>query len=773
MIRVDRLFGRLPASRIAGVATALCLAGCSVLTPLPDPVTVDDRLSALPTRGFDLQEPVLIRWSRQMIPFIEAKTDDDAAYALGLVHAHLRLGQLAVARRVAQGRISESAGPFTIDLDTAIRAFGFGRSVDEIYARMPDASRRWIQRYAAGINAYADQLGPDQIPHEMRVMEIEWEPWVPEDSLLLGRVSGIDINWETILTLLQIEDRSSRTRIFARLQDALGSDAMTFGSAADTAPALTSLTRLAALSRQIARAGSNSMVLAPSRSASGGALIANDPHLAFFIPNPWLIAGLRSPSYEIVGMMVPGTPVFGFGRTRHIAWGGTNLRATTSELVDLGGVSEADFEIETHQIGVRLWPDTETSSRMSAYGPVMSDLEATPPVDTAFAVRWIGHSASDELTALLQVMRARSVEEFRQSLESYALPSQTFLVADTEGTIGSVIATQVPARPPGDPLPLLVTPEASDRNWQEIRTSLDLPAEVDPLSGVLASANNRPAPDGQRPFGGFFPQDERVRRLQAMLGEKARFRLDDLKAMQIDVVSPLSLEALALLGPSLSVWAPRSRVEAEALDLLLTWDGSYHADSRPALVFEAFMGRFTETAFTALDRSTDWEVFARLGRERAILLADLDDLSPVDLTASLSAGLTAASEIMAAGLVWGDVHKLDVQHIFGNVPIIGDRYRIGTIPVAGSRETVMKTAHPLTVGEHRTFFGAQARHLSDLADPDANYFVLLGGQDGWLGSPGFIDQVDLWRSGELLQVPLTQASLRSWAYRTTELSAGR
>jgi acyl-homoserine lactone acylase PvdQ len=50
---------------------------------------------------------------------------------------------------------------------------------------------------------------------------------------------------------------------------------------------------------------------------------------------------------------------------------------------------------------------------------------------------------------------------------------------------------------------------------------------------------------------------------------------------------------------------------------------------------------------------------------------------------------------------------------------------------------------------------AMVRHLVvlDLADPDANFFILAGGQDGWLGSSTYADQLDLWR-GAYVQLPL-------------------
>jgi penicillin amidase len=76
------------------------------------------------------------------------------------------------------------------------------------------------------------------------------------------------------------------------------------------------------------------------------------------------------------------------------------------------------------------------------------------------------------------------------------------------------------------------------------------------------------------------------------------------------------------------------------------------------------------------------------------------------------------------------------------------------LPAGGSRETVMKTAHDLVRGRHYATYGSQARFLTDLGDLDANYFVLLGGQDGWPGSTTFDDQVPLWLSGEYMRLPL-------------------
>jgi penicillin amidase len=95
------------------------------------------------------------------------------------------------------------------------------------------------------------------------------------------------------------------------------------------------------------------------------------------------------------------------------------------------------------------------------------------------------------------------------------------------------------------------------------------------------------------------------------------------------------------------------------------------------------------------------------------------------------------------------------------LPLIGRRYLVGDFPVGGSNETLMKSRHGFVRGRHKVGFGAQARHIFDLSDLDANHFVLLGGQDGWLGSTTFADHLPLWRRGELIRVPMRARTVRA------------
>ena len=130
------------------------------------------------------------------------------------------------------------------------------------------------------------------------------------------------------------------------------------------------------------------------------------------------------------------------------------------------------------------------------------------------------------------------------------------------------------------------------------------------------------------------------------------------------------------------------------------------------------------------------------------------------LSKALAGALNDAVPTVAKFSSWGNMHHLRLRHPLGALPIIGGRFTFAEFASGGSRQTVMKTNHAPTDEEHRAAYGSQARHISDMSDLDENYFVLLGGQDGWLNSTTFIDQVKMWRAGEYIRIPLRPESVR-------------
>ncbi|MFQ5972520.1 MAG: penicillin acylase family protein [Alphaproteobacteria bacterium] len=727
--------------RYASTAAAgLLLAGCAVLTPLPRETSLEDRLAVFPTQDLPLEGAVVIHWNDHQVPFIEATTDRDAAFALGLVHAHLRLGQMAVMRRIAQGRLAEIVGPIAADIDLTLRIIDFGRAAPTIVARMPADTRAWLDAFVAGVNHY--QASVAALPHEYRLLGLEREPWTAADVMTVGRLASTDVNWFIWFRLLRLRDRPDWPALWSELLDMGTASIPSYGDGAGED--VDALTRLLA---GVGKSGSNSLAVGASHSATGGALIATDPHLSVSLPNLWLLVGYKSPSYHTVGLMIPGIPFVAVGRNPRIAWGGTNLRAASSDLFDLALLGDAAITAREERVGQRWWFDRRVTLRDSELGPVISDSPQFA-LDGPVALRWLGHRPSDELTAMLGVNRAGDWDEFRAALDGFALSSQNMIYADADGHVGQLMAVHLPRRPNGRP-PDLVLPPTRARAWDRIVTASELPQVFDPPEGFIASANNRGAL-ADVPIGYFFSSNDRIVRLTELLrNDGAPVTPEDLMALQRDVYMHSAVRLRDEMAAHMddAVLSDHGRRVAA---LVSAWDGHYAAESPGALAFEQVAVRLARARIEPFRLSA----YGTAGRLFDSLADDLRTAPPGETGPALTAALEAAAPAVERFGVWGEMHRLRLAHSLGNVPVIGRRYRFGDVPAGGSSSTVMKTAHPLTEDRHNTSFGANARHVSDLSDPDANYFVLLGGQDGWFNSSTFLDQFELWQRGDYIQMPL-------------------
>ena len=89
-------------------------------------------------------------------PHIFAPTLDDAARALGYLHASERLYQMEIHRRAGQGRLAEVAGPDYVSVDRFIRTLGLLPAGQNSFAALSPWAQARLQAYADGVNAFLD-----------------------------------------------------------------------------------------------------------------------------------------------------------------------------------------------------------------------------------------------------------------------------------------------------------------------------------------------------------------------------------------------------------------------------------------------------------------------------------------------------------------------------------------------------------------------------------------------------------------------------------------
>ncbi len=282
-----------------------------------------------------LAAPVQISRDEHGVPSIVARTDRDAFFAVGYVHAQDRLWQLELQRRLVAGRLSEVFGRGSINQDVWARTLGLQRVAASAWSDLSPGARDSLTAYAEGVNAWL--ATHHSLPLEFDLLGVTPEPWRATDSLAWNCMFALSLagNFREEITrslAAQVLSPEKLSVLYGR-----PTDRTLLQAGARLEPA--KLARLAAFQaaplpglRDRARAGSNAWVVAGSRAEHGQALLANDPHLPLQLPSLWYALRLEGDRLDTAGMSLVGLPVVIFGRSRHVAWGGTNMMADQQDL---------------------------------------------------------------------------------------------------------------------------------------------------------------------------------------------------------------------------------------------------------------------------------------------------------------------------------------------------------------------------------------------------------------------------------------------------------
>src|SRR6202041_140633 len=125
------------------------------------------------------------------VPHIFAGSVDDAARALGYLHASERMFQMEILRRVGQGRMAEIRGAELLPVDKFIRTVGFYREAETSFSAFSPWAQKRLEAYAEGVNAF---LASHALPPEFILAGDAPEPWKPADSLVIGKIEAYQLS---------------------------------------------------------------------------------------------------------------------------------------------------------------------------------------------------------------------------------------------------------------------------------------------------------------------------------------------------------------------------------------------------------------------------------------------------------------------------------------------------------------------------------------------------------------------------------------------------
>lgn len=735
-----------------------------------------------------LDAPVEVARDTHGIPTIRAQSDRDAYLVLGFVHAQDRFQQMEFMRRLGEGRLAEVIGEGAVGIDRWSRTLGLHRRAQQSYRAMGDEARAALDAYAAGVNAWLRRRD-SWLPPPLTVLGIRPEPWTPADSLVWQRLMAFRLagNWQ---------DEASRARLLeAGLPPERVSDLWheTEGLEDVSEPVtMPRPVREAALppappAELAATLASNVWTVAPERSATGGALLANDPHLGFEAPIMWYLARIETPERTVSGATVPGVPFHLIGHNGRIGWGITTTHADTKDLfietvTDDGTAYLAPdgprpFETRQEVIAVRGGDPVSFTVRETRHGPVVTDLRGMAGVTNGggevLALASTGLMEGDRTAeAIMLLNRAEDRTGFLDVMRLFHAPMQNVFFADVTGDTGFISAGRVPIRKAGDGRVPVPGADGS-HDWTGLVPFEDLPQAFAPESGTLLNANNRVVPDDYpHLITAHWPPPWRALRGEALLAGREAHTIDDMIAMQRDTRSAMAETLL----PRLLAALPAAPETAEARRLLEAWDGSLDSDRPEPLIFAAWIAR-AEKALTGDElgaRAGDW----RENGERLLAAAVSAENSwwcdRKDTDASETCGdiLDRALKDTLADLTdrhgdaladwrWGDAHTAALDNrLYGRIPLIGGWFNLRP-EMGGGNHTLLRAGY-WNGGEDGRFdavHGAGLRMVLDMANPDAARFIIATGQSENPLSDYYADQMPLWSRGTMLTLDGEPASV--------------
>ncbi|MEO8804036.1 MAG: penicillin acylase family protein [Rudaea sp.] len=734
-----------------------------------------------------LSTPTMIERDALGTATIKAASRNDAAFALGFVHAQERFFEMDLMRRAAAGELSELVGSAALKMDKQRRMFRMRERALQTLPTLAPEDRALLDAYTKGANA--GLLGLTSRPWEYWLLGSRPAPWTPTDSLLVMDAMFFDLNDST----------NARELAFSRIKSALGENLYRFLSVSGgpwDAPLLgppmkypplptaadIDLRKLdpkllhipAAHAEPKSTPGSNGFVVNGALTATHAALVANDMHLGLRVPNIWFRARVQYPNprragkaVDAIGVTLPGLPVIVAGSNRQVAWGFTNSYGDWMDWVRIKldpddktryatpdgwkALSQSEQIIKVHNAS-----DVKLPVRDTKWGPIIAeDADGTP-----LALAWTALQPGGVNIEFARMDTSETVDEAIEIANRAGMPAQNFMVGDHAGNIGWSIAGRIPKRSGGYDSMLPSDWSQPGTGWDGWLEPADYPRLPNPPSQRIWTANARmldwQSADYAKLGDGGFDFGARARQIRDDLQQKTQFSPDDMLTIQLDDRALLLEHWHANLADVVARAGERSPL-AQTKTYLAQWNG--HADPT-SIAYRLVRGYRQQVLDTVLDgfaaavraRYPDFKA-PHLGQAEVIvddiLNSRPDNLLPPgykdwnDLLQQCAERVVDKLAAKPGGLAkrtWGELNETRIQH-----PLSGSLPGFGWLLDMPRRQLPGDNNMPRVQGPD---FGASERFAVEPGHEEYGYFHMPGGQSDNPLSPFYGAGDEAWAQGK-------------------------
>ncbi|HET6526348.1 penicillin acylase family protein [Sphingopyxis sp.] len=719
------------------------------------------------------------------VPHVRAASLHDAFFGQGYLVARDRLFQIDMDHRRDMGRMAEAFGPRFIAADRAARLFLYRGDIDAEFAALPRDVLECARGYVAGVNARIDELAADpaQLPLEYGILGISPLRWDVRDLVRDRGISMGDADDEVRRAQLQARGLLDADQLMMPLRPAWsftipeGLDVAAVSEAdlgildpanrpASFAPIQETQLDPAARNAERFALGSNAWTVAPSRSATGRPILANDPHLGIGGSSPRHMVHLTAPGLDVIGAGAPGLPGIMQGHTDRFAFGRTNFHIDQTDLFVLRTKKDDPgrywhkgewkaFETFEEVIAVKDASAERVILRYADGRPVVSEDAARERAVALATVNML--PGANMRFAIIAINLSKDWASLRKAFKLHVSPTN-FHYADVDGNTGWQTIGFVPRRPRHDGL--FPAPGDGSFDWTGILPVEDMPHVYNPHEGWFASANQMNLPPDypyrERIISFSWSDPFRYDRCAEVLRAQPKHRIEDSIALQHDIQS-LPARAIVKLLPA----AP-SLEAAGAAAMLHRWNCGIEADSAATLLYEmvmaslstAFYERIIPAAARDLIPSVNLSEMLRILGSPDKRLGD-DPVAARDamIDGALAAGWKRAVELAGpdpARWRWGDLHRVTIAHpLASSNPAIAAAFpRIEGGRSGGDWNTPMARGFNAKRG-FDVSHGASYLFVADVGAWDNSRFLLLPGQSADPRSPLYRDFYPRWIAGDM------------------------
>lgn len=732
-----------------------------------------------------LAAPGEIVIDRAGIPHIYAASARDGFFLQGYAVARDRLWQIDLWRKRGLGRLSASFGPAYVAQDRAARLLLYRGDMGKEWAAYPAAAKGWTEAFVAGINAFVGDVeaGRQPLPPEFAATGSKPERWTADDVVRIrsnalasnvaaevdraralcggaGAYEALRAPLEPASHALVIPKGLDPCSIPKDVLDEylLGTSEVRFdGKALALAPRDPDV-----------QEGSNNWVIAPSRSATGRPIMANDPHRTHSVPNLRYLSHIDTPELKIAGAGEPALPGMSFGHNEDAAWALTIFAIDQQDLVM--NAKGAKLSEVRESIAVKGEAPREVVLKFTADGPVIHEDAAS---GRSFALRatWSQPGASAYFNAAW-AFTAKSWDDFRAAQTHWGAPPLNLLYADRSGTTGWLAAGFVPKRAGGDGL--LPVPAGKAYGWTGLLDGTLMPAIKDPAQGWFATANQYNVPAGYPYLLGLeWANPSRMERISEVIAAKPTFGMTDAMALQNDVTSPFARRVVKLLGGI----EGRTAAETGALTLLRGWDGELGAGSAAAALYEIWTRRhLPQAAVRAIVPEAAREAMGSASLAGVVQALE-DGKQPGDVKRGIlldSLGSAWAETARRLGpdpaqWRWGTLHLADFRPALA-IPGRASEQRVGPLGIGGGASTPNAASWS---GDFLLTAGPSVRLVMDVGAWDNSVAINTPGQSGDPASPHYRDLFARWAGGAYVPFVWSRARVLQEAERIIAVTPGQ